>query len=133
MWKWYTYWGTLILQGSSWAWARRVFAWNRRVAAGLIYRPEGHLDAERTNPLVHLGFWALWASPEGFAGYDHQGNLWKPEQTSNPGGSLRTRQPAREGEGVLQSVLQEAEEAAEEKEEMEILVVGHSLGGAVSW
>jgi hypothetical protein len=62
---------------------------------------------------VHLGFWSLWASPEGFAGYDRFGNL--PE--NKPRVLLKVQEAlnnGREGKGT------------------EILVVGHSLGGAVS-
>ena len=64
---------------------------------------------------VHLGFWSLWAAPEGFAGYDGCGNL----------------QPMRPHRLLLK--VQEALKAREKEKDTEILVVGHSLGGAVSW
>lgn len=61
---------------------------------------------------VHLGFWSLWASPEGFARYDTKGNL------SNDN-------------SVLEKVTQALEKT--KNDETEIFVVGHSLGGVVSW
>ncbi|CAH0044692.1 unnamed protein product [Clonostachys solani] len=127
VWKWYTYWGSLVLKGSNWA--RCCFPWPRQVAAGLIYRPGGYVDTGPSYPLVHLGFWALWASPEGFAGYDHYGHLWKEKEVNDSQESQTPREPVREG--VLQSVLQRLQES-DENQRTEILVVGHSLGGAVS-
>jgi hypothetical protein len=121
MWKWYTYWGTLILQWTSWSRCSCI----RRIAAGLIHRPNGRHDSrQEEDPLVHLGFWALWASPEGLAGYNEQGELWQDGNALEPQKRVRG--------GVLHRLLQEAEEAARNKHKMEIFVVGHSLGGAVS-
>jgi hypothetical protein len=55
-------------------WAPRLFAWPRTVAEDWMARPHRNSD-EPSGGHVHLGFWSLWASPEGFAGYDRQGNL----------------------------------------------------------
>ena len=96
-------------------------------------RPYGDAISERGNGLVHLGFWALWASAEGFGGYDRDGNLWKdqtPNAVQRSQASDSPKQAVREG--VLQSVLQLVEKA-DKSRKTEILVVGHSLGGAVSW
>ncbi|KFA61114.1 hypothetical protein S40285_10522 [Stachybotrys chlorohalonatus IBT 40285] len=111
VWKWYTYWGSLVLEGS------------------LVYRPEGYVNTELRYPLVHLGFWALWASPEGFAGYDRYGHLWKDQKLNDSQEYQTPREPVREG--TLQSILQRLQES-DESQETEILVVGHSLRGAVS-
>ena len=119
VWKWYTYWGTLILGGSDRF--RPFWGAPRRVAAGLISRPQGIHVADKGNLLVHLGFWALWASAEGFAGYDRFGKLREDEETSD--GPVF--------QGVMQSVFKKVRDA--KGQQMEILVVGHSLGGAVSW
>ncbi|KFA56326.1 hypothetical protein S40293_11255 [Stachybotrys chartarum IBT 40293] len=127
IWKWYAYWGSLVLEGSNWA--RDYLAWPRQVAAGLIYRPDGYVNTELRYPLVHLGFWALWASPEGFAGYDRYGHLWKDQKSNGSQEHQTPREPVREG--ALQSVLQRLQES-DESQKTEILVVGHSLGGAVS-
>ncbi|PNP38782.1 hypothetical protein TGAMA5MH_09005 [Trichoderma gamsii] len=127
VWKWYTYWGTLVLEGSNWM--RRCFVRPRQVAAGLIFRPDGGVMSGQSSPLVHLGFWALWASPEGFAGYGRDGNL-KTLDMNNSQASQSPRQQ-RVGVSVIRSVLDEVEKAGSQK--TEILIVGHSLGGAVSW
>jgi hypothetical protein len=86
-----------------------------------MFRPQGRNVADKGNLLVHLGFWALWASAEGFAGYDRFGELRKDEETSD--GPIF--------QGIIPSVMKKVEDA--KGQEMEILVVGHSLGGAVSW
>ena len=90
------------------------------VAADWISRPNHNRTGPRTAPEeqlggVHLGFWSLWASPEGFAGYDGDGNL----DTVN--------------EGVILRVKDALDRCRAAKKTTEILVVGHSLGGAVSW
>lgn len=115
LWKWYAYWGTLILEIT-----RRApgfFSVPRRVAADWISRPSGESLTQRHDGLVHLGFWSLWASPEGFAGYTRQGVL--------PGNPNDYR--------LLQHCREAIEQAQSENRQTEILVVGHSLGGAVSW
>lgn len=121
VWKWYTYWGTLVLGGSDRFATCNIWSWPRKVAAGAISRPQGNKVADTGNLLVHLGFWALWASPEGFAGYDRAGELWKSPKAYN--------EPVRMG--VLQSVIQKVRDA--KGQDIDIFVVGHSLGGAVSW
>jgi alpha-beta hydrolase superfamily lysophospholipase len=60
---------------------------------------------------VHLGFWSLWASPEGFAGYDRQGEVSSTDS-------------------VITSIKQALKAADGRK--TDVYVVGHSLGGAVS-
>jgi hypothetical protein len=60
---------------------------------------------------VHLGFWSLWASPEGFAGYCRKGDILREPSVMN---SIR---------GALEKT---------EGRKTEVCVVGHSLGGAVS-
>ena len=77
-------------------------------------RPNETLVTEQEGALVHLGFWFLWASPEGFAGYDRKGGL-------RGGADARVMHH-------LEAALKDAD-----KRETEVLVVGHSLGGAVSW
>lgn len=132
VWKWFTYWGTLILEGSNKF--RGILSGPRKTAVGLISRPDGNHVEDENNRLVHLGFWALWASPEGFAGYDRDGHLWmeqkmrelaKKEMPVYP--SETTRQ------GILQSVLCDVQQARDENKKTELYIVGHSLGGAVSW
>ncbi|KAF1926982.1 uncharacterized protein M421DRAFT_28883, partial [Didymella exigua CBS 183.55] len=59
---------------------------------------------------VHLRFWSLWASPEGFAGYDQEGNVLSKD-------------------GVLKSIRKVIRETAGKK--TNIYVVKHSLRGAV--
>jgi hypothetical protein len=129
VWKWFTYWGSLVLGGSNWM--RNYFVWPREVAGGLISRPYPDAISDRRNGLVHLGFWALWASPEGFAGYNRDGHLWTNQIVNGDAEAPESpREPVREG--VLQTVLKMVEEG-DQSRETEILVVGHSLGGAVSW
>lgn len=132
VWKWWSYWGSLILERSP-----KIFGWPRTVAMDWMSRGSLPDDSESTaasrsdEPLitvagrseeshnnvadrgnVHLGFWSLWASPEGFARYDTDGNLLNDN-----------------------SVLKRVTEALEKTKnnETEVFVVGHSLGGAVSW
>ncbi|KAK8007070.1 hypothetical protein PG989_001060 [Apiospora arundinis] len=112
VWKWYAYWGTLILE-----WTRRARGWfsgPRRVAADWISRPYCQPQPQGQDRQVHLGFWSLWASQEGFSGYDGQGDL--------PG----------DRRGVIQHLRRALQEAQNKNERTEVIVVGHSLGGAVS-
>ncbi|KAH7138647.1 Alpha/Beta hydrolase protein [Dendryphion nanum] len=108
VWKWYAYWGSLILERTRWA--HWFFTWPRTVAGDWMNKPSS-CSNEPNNGHVHLGFWSLWASPEGFAGYDREGCV-----------SSET--------GVLQSIRTALEKINGEK--AELYVVGHSLGGAVS-
>jgi Lipase (class 3) len=108
IWKWYAYWATIILKTPS------CFSWPRAVAEDWISRPRPELVGNEDAGLVHLGFWSLWASPEGFAGYDREGQL--PE-----GANAR----------ILHHLTKALEDAS--GRDTEVLVVGHSLGGAVSW
>jgi hypothetical protein len=138
VWKWFAYWGTLVLEGSNRF--SSCFTYPRKVGAGLVFHPHGDRVYNRENGLVHLGFWALWASPEGFAGYNRKGHLWTaqkshdskglPEGSQNSQVSDDERTPV--GPGALQSVLKAVAEAKKRHQKTEILVVGHSLGGAVS-
>jgi hypothetical protein len=112
VWKWYAYWGSLVLErtASVHAW----FRWPRTVANDWMSRPHGITTTENNAGHVHLGFWAMWASPEGFAGYDRDGNL--------PDGSHAR---------IIQDVRDALKRAGDR--DIEVYVVGHSLGGAVSW
>ncbi|KAH8770739.1 hypothetical protein F5883DRAFT_713360, partial [Diaporthe sp. PMI_573] len=112
VWKWYAYWGTLILERTQRA--QRLFSGSRRVAADWVSRPYRENISQRKDGNVHLGFWSLWASQEGFAGYDDQGAL--PDSRR----------------GLLQRCKQAIVQAKDNNKRTEILVVGHSLGGAVS-
>ncbi|KAG4279178.1 hypothetical protein FPRO04_13678 [Fusarium proliferatum] len=114
VWKWYAYWGTLILERTQWAPA--LFSGSRRVAADWVSRPYEESLAQRQYGHVHLGFWSLWASQEGFAGYNGQGDL--PNDTRDY--------------GLLQHCKEAIEQAKGKNKRTEIIVVGHSLGGAVS-
>jgi hypothetical protein len=132
VWKWWSYWGSLILERSP-----KFLGWPRTVAVDWMSRGSLPDDSESTTasrsdePLipvagrseeshnnvadrgnVHLGFWSLWSSPEGFARYDTDGKLLNDN-----------------------SVLKKVTEALEKTKnnETEVFVVGHSLGGAVSW
>lgn len=107
VWKWYTYWGSLIIQ-RTWPW----MGWPRTVALDWMSRPYDTLRVEQEGALAHLGFWSLWASPEGFAGH---GRL--SEDTGR----------------VMHHLRKALEEAEQDRRDTEILVTGHSLGGAVSW
>jgi hypothetical protein len=60
---------------------------------------------------VHLGFWSLWASPEGFVGYGRQGLLLCKDS-------------------VILSLRQALD--PEKTRKTVVYVVGHSLEGAVS-
>lgn len=113
VWKWWAYWGSLVLERTRLGCLTGVFNPARVSAADWISRPSHDRIATSGLGDVHLGFWSLWASPEGFAGYDRQGNL-------------REREP-----GILLKV-HEALVNGQEGKSTEILVVGHSLGGAVS-
>ncbi|KAK5079530.1 hypothetical protein LTR70_009188 [Exophiala xenobiotica] len=114
VWKLYSYWGSLILERTQGA--SNFCAWPRKVAAYWVSRPYNKPVTERQNGHVHLGFWSLWASPEGFAGYDSCGSL------SNDSEHHR----------ILEKVLQAVSRAERENRKTEIFVAGHSLGGAVS-
>ncbi|KAK5056195.1 hypothetical protein LTR84_012748 [Exophiala bonariae] len=109
VWKWYSFWGMLMLEKTKWVWPRRV-------GADLVSKPSGESITARNDGHVHLGFWALWASPEGFAGFDDRAN---PPTTPSSTGLL----------GRCQQAITNAQK---ENRRTEILVVGHSLGGAVS-
>jgi len=115
VWKLYSYWGSLILERTQSA--SNFFAWPRKVATYWVSRPYNQPIIERHNGHVHLGFWSLWASPEGFAGYDNCGNL--PNDSEN--------------HRILKKVLQAVADAERRNRNTEIFVTGHSLGGAVSW
>jgi hypothetical protein len=130
VWKWYSYWGRLILERTQRHPSR--CAGPRRIAADWLARPysefpdqrqddNSHLGFESLDQLrdghVHLGFWSLWASPEGFAGYNNEGQLLD----------------GRDDSPLLAHCKEEIEEAKRNNKRTEILVVGHSLGGAVSW
>lgn len=95
------------------------------MAAGWISQPYGYNVHSRRDGLVHLGFWSLWFSAEGFAGFDRYGQLWRNQYTKTT--------PVRSG--VLQSVYDLVRQAkrANPARAVEVLVTGHSLGGAVSW
>ncbi|EON68821.1 hypothetical protein W97_08079 [Coniosporium apollinis CBS 100218] len=108
VWKWYAYWGSLILERTGWA--RRFFTWPRTVAGDWMTRPNEPPN-ELNGGHVHLGFWSLWASPEGFAGYNREGCVSSKES-------------------VLHSVRKALKETNGRK--TDVYVVGHSLGGAVS-
>jgi hypothetical protein len=132
VWKWFAYWGTRILEGSNWC--NCVYGWPRKTASGLLSRPRGDAFSGYGNGLVHLGFWALWAAPEGFAGYDRNGYLWEDQKDD------RTLEQTRPDDGrtsvhhgILQNVAKLVCQAKSDNQNVEILVVGHSLGGAVSW
>lgn len=91
-----------------------AYPWPRKVA--MDWMSKGSHSKEEMASLggygnVHLGFWSLWASPEGFARYDKRGKLADDN-----------------------SVLAKVTEALEKTEnnDTEVFVVGHSLGGAVS-
>ncbi|KAH8194183.1 hypothetical protein TruAng_011653 [Truncatella angustata] len=124
VWKWYSYWAMLILGGTQWC--PSFFAGPRRIAADWLARPYSEFpgqgtdgDARHLDQLkdghVHLGFWSLWASPEGFAGYNNEGRLLNGDNDS-----------------CLLSHCKGAINKAKAHQRTEILVVGHSLGGAVS-
>jgi hypothetical protein len=87
-----------------------------------MFRPGKPYVADRGNLLVHLGFWALSASAEGFSGHDCHGQERKDK-------------PSKEEPPVSQGVLQSAWKHIENANggDVEILVVVHSLGGSVSW
>lgn len=112
VWKWYSYWGSLILENT--ASAHNWLGWPRTVANDWMNRPHESPKPENNAGDVHLGFWALWASPEGFAGYNRDGKLI---------------------DGPDAKIIQQVKEAigGAGDREIEIYVVGHSLGGAVSW
>jgi len=112
VWKWYSFWGSLILGRTP-----GFFGWPRTVAAHWMSCPYDDPITERVNEHVHLGFWSLWASPEGFAGYDE----WR--RLSNDSSNYR----------ILEKVIQAVKEAERDGRETEIFGLGHSLGGAVSW
>lgn len=141
VWKWFAYWGALVLERTSCLPFRYPpLSWlvhpARMSAADWISRPnhnrtrslsESQIEAQtaslqetRTRPeeslgTAHLGFWSLWASPEGLAGYDGDGNL----DSAKP--------------GVILGVKAALDRCRDASKPTEILVVGHSLGGAVSW
>jgi hypothetical protein len=108
IWKWYAYWGSLILQTTSLA--PRLFTLSRIVARYWMERPNIY-SSEQNAGYVHLGFWSLWASPEGFAGYDSKGNVLH-------------------NDSVITSFRQAL--AKSHSKDTVVYVVGHSLGGAVS-
>jgi pimeloyl-ACP methyl ester carboxylesterase len=108
IWKWYAYWGSLILQTTSWA--PGLFRRSRIVARYWIERPN-IWSSQRNAGYVHLGFWSLWASPEGFAGYGAKG-----------GASY---------ENSVMTSLRQALKISQARNTI-VYVVGHSLGGAVS-
>ncbi|KAJ9614400.1 hypothetical protein H2200_002536 [Cladophialophora chaetospira] len=124
VWKWWAYWGAMVLERTRLWFLTWLFYPMRASAADWISRPN-HDRIATSNPSrrvvdtdhgdVHLGFWSLWASPEGFAGYDRSGDL--------PTSAEKRR---------LLLKVQEALDAGLEGKQTEILVVGHSLGGAVS-
>jgi hypothetical protein len=109
VWKWYTYWGSLILEKTS-----MRFKPPRTVAAEWMSRGSPEESTLDNAGHVHLGFWALWASHEGFAGYDEWGNLPEDEKAK-----------------IILQVRTAIVHAG--TEDIDVYVVGHSLGGAVSW
>jgi hypothetical protein len=110
VWKWYAYWGSLVLERTEWA--PRFFAWPRTVATDWITEPNIN-SSEPNGGHVHLGFWSLWASPEGFAGFDRQGHVSSEDS-------------------IITSVKQALASIKPDNVDIEVYVVGHSLGGAVS-
>jgi hypothetical protein len=111
--KWYSYWGAVMLEMTRRLWH---FSPPRIVASWLISRPNNKLLKDRDCGDVHLGFWSLWASPKGFSG-DYHDHI--------------TSEGTRKERGVLEEVMDLLQDIKEE--ETEVWIVGHSLGGAVSW
>jgi hypothetical protein len=77
-----------------------------------MVEPKTH-TSEPNGGHVHLSFWSLWASPEGFAGYNQDGTLSTEDS-------------------VIRSIQQALGSAERRKADIVVYVVGHSLGGAVS-
>jgi hypothetical protein len=112
VWKWYAYWGSLVQEMTGWA--PQLFSWPRTVGKHWMISPNTSPNQSKQGH-VHLGFWSLWASPEGFAGY-----LAEPADNSDI--------------NRVDSVIFSLREALRKTEgrKTDVYVVGHSLGGAVS-
>jgi Lipase (class 3) len=114
VWKWFACWGSLVLEVTRLGRMSWLFYLPRLSAADWISRPDQDRIALPNRGTVHLGFWALWATPEGFAGYDAWSRYQEEKQRR-----------------MLHEVKVALDTGAKDKE-TEIMVVGHSLGGAVS-
>ena len=119
IWKWYAYWGSLVLERTSHPLLSKLFAHSRIVAANWLSTPNSDRIGNAIRGDVHLGFWSLWASPEGFAGYAAE-----PGEDGEPSLIDKPR--------ILSRIRKAVERSRQEGWKTEITVVGHSLGGAVS-
>ena len=117
VWKWYAYWGSLVLQRTHHPLLSKMFSHSRLVAADWLSRPDKDRIRDADKGDVHLGFWSLWASPEGFAGYKAQPSGTNARSTLIASPRILSR--------VREAVGQDGKTT-------KIMVVGHSLGGAVS-